>query len=92
MIDIPVRVEKVIRHGSRDKSVSYFVALRIDEGREETVVGVSRDVYHQIEAALAGGRRFVMTLQIAPPTRSFASRTVTSTGLRPARLARSAIV
>ncbi len=68
MIDLPVRVEEVIRRGLRDKSVAYFASLRIDEGREPSVVRVSRDVYHQIEAGLVGGRRFVLTLHVAPPT------------------------
>ena len=67
MIDIPVRVEEVIRR-SRAAGTGCSLDLRVDESTTPTIVRVSAADAAVIEEALVSGRRFVLSLRIAPPT------------------------
>jgi len=67
VIYLPVRVEEVIRR-SRSTGTGCALDLRVDESPSSMIVRVSGADAALIEEALVAGRRFVLSLRIAPPT------------------------
>jgi hypothetical protein len=68
MIDIRTEVLGLHRRVVAGGHVAHSVTLRLDEGPEPSTVRISREHHDEIEAAMASGRRFVVSIRIAAPS------------------------